>query len=116
VKRADTGKTGERLAARYLKRNGCRILARNYRAHRHEIDLIALEKRTDTVVFVEVKTRTSTRFGRPMEAVDADKRRFLRLAAQAWLLENGGAAQPCRFDVIEVLLPERTVNRITDAF
>ncbi|MBR0507504.1 MAG: YraN family protein [Clostridia bacterium] len=113
---ADTGKTGERLAARHLKRNGYRVLERNYRAHRHEIDLIAREKRTGTVVFVEVKTRTPGSFGRPMEAVDASKQRFLRLAAEAWLLENGGAAQPCRFDVIEVLMPEKAVNHLINAF
>ncbi len=113
---AETGKTGERLAARHLRRNGFRILARNYRAHRHEIDLIAVEKCSGTVVFVEVKTRTSGSFGRPMEAVNADKQRFLRLAAESWLLENGGIAQPCRFDVIEVLLPEKTVNHLRNAF
>lgn len=112
----DTGKTGERLAARYLKRHGYRILERNYRAHRHEIDLIAREKRTGTVAFVEVKTRTPGSFGRPADAVDANKRRFLRLAAETWLTENGGTEQPARFDVIEVLLPEKTVNHLPSAF
>ncbi len=113
---AETGKTGERLAARYLKRRGYRILERNFRAHRHEIDLIARERRTDTVVFVEVKTRTPNSFGRPADAVDADKRRFLRLAAESWLLSNGGMEQPARFDVIEVLLPEKIVNHVENAF
>ena len=113
---AETGQTGERLAAQYLKRNGYRILAKNYRAHRHEIDIVAREKSTGAVVFVEVKTRTPGSFGRPADAVNADKKRFLRLAAQSWLLENGGTEQPARFDVIEVLLPEESVNHIINAF
>lgn len=113
---AETGKTGEQIAARYLKRNGFRILETNYRAHRHEIDLIAREKSTGAVVFVEVKTRTPGSLGRPAEAVNASKQRFLRLAAESWLLGNGGIEQPARFDVIEVMLPEETVNHIVNAF
>ena len=113
---AETGKTGEKLAARHLKRSGYRILERNFRAGRHEIDLIAREKNTGMTVFVEVKTRSPNSYGRPMEAVDANKQRFLRLAAESWLLRNGGTEQPARFDVIEVLLPEKTVNHLRNAF
>ncbi|MBQ1821033.1 MAG: YraN family protein [Clostridia bacterium] len=113
---ADTGRTGERIAVRYLKRNGYRILARNFRAHRHEIDVIACERGTGTTVFAEVKTRSPNSYGRPMEAVGADKRRFLRLAAESWLLRHGGVEQPARFDVIEVMLPEKTVNHLINAF
>lgn len=113
---AEVGKTGERLAARHLKKCGYRILAKNWRSYRHEIDIIARERRTGTVVFVEVKTRTPGSFGRPADAVDANKRRFLRLAAESWLLQNGGTEQPARFDVIEVLLPEKTVHHIENAF
>ena len=112
----ETGQTGERVAELYLKRNGFRILARNYRAGRHEIDLIALDKATDTVVFVEVKARTAGSYGRPMEAVNAAKQRYLRFAAQQWLAENGGAERSARFDVIEVFLPEGSVNRVENAF
>ncbi len=113
---AETGKTGERIAVRHLRRGGYRILAKNWRAYRHEIDVIAREKSTGTVVFVEVKTRTPGSFGRPADAVDANKRRFLRLAAESWLLSNGGIEQPARFDVIEVLLPEKSVSHIVNAF
>lgn len=113
---AEIGKKGERLAARYLRRHGYRILAKNWRSHRHEIDVIARERSTGTVVFVEVKTRTPGSFGRPADAVDRDKQRFLRLAAGSWLLSNGGPEQPARFDVIEVLLPEKTVNHLQNAF
>ena len=113
---AEIGRTGEQLAARSLRRSGYRILAKNWRSHRYEIDIIARERRTGTIVFVEVKTRTPGSFGRPADAVDRDKRRFLRLAAQSWLMQNGGLEQPARFDVIEVLLPEKTVNHIVNAF
>ena len=113
---AEVGKTGERLAARHLRRCGYRILAKNWRSYRHEIDVIARERSTGTVVFVEVKTRTPGSFGRPADAVDRNKQRFLRLAAESWLLQNGGMEQPARFDVIEVLLPEKTVNHIVNAF
>ncbi len=113
---AEIGRTGEQLAARSLRRSGYRILAKNWRSHRYEIDIIARERRTGTIVFAEVKTRTPGSFGRPADAVDRDKRQFLRLAAQSWLLQNGGLEQPARFDVIEVLLPEKTVNHIVNAF
>jgi putative endonuclease len=113
---AETGRIGEELAARHLRRSGYRILERNWRSHRYEIDVIAREKSTGTVVFVEVKTRTPNSFGRPADAVDRNKQRFLRLAAESWLIANGGLEQPARFDVIEVLLPEKSVNHIVNAF
>ena len=113
---AETGKTGERLAARHLRRSGYRILAKNWRVHRYEIDVIARERSTGTVVFVEVKTRTEGGYGRPMEAVDRNKQRFLRLAAEAWILENGMQERNARFDVVEVLLPTEQVHRVENAF
>ena len=112
----DTGRRGEQVAARFLKRSGCRILAKNFRAGRHEIDLIAEERATGTIVFAEVKTRTEGGFGRPSEAVDARKQRFLRLAAQSWILQNGMEGRAARFDVIEVIEPGDRVNRIENAF
>ena len=112
----ETGRHGERVAARWLKRNGCRILERNYRAGRHEIDLIALEKATGTILFVEVKTRAEGGPGRPMDAVDRSKQRFLRLAAQQWMTEHGMVERGARFDVIEVLTPSDLVNRVENAF
>lgn len=110
------GRRGERIACRYLKRRGYRLLERNYAAHRHEIDLVMQERATDTVVFVEVKTRSRTDYGLPREAVTADKQRFLVLAARQYLLENGLTDFPARFDVVEVLLPSRQVSHISDAF
>lgn len=117
--RPDTGaigRRGERVACRYLRRRGYALLCRNYAAYRHEIDLVMQERRTGTVVFVEVKTRSRTDFGRPSEAVTTDKRRFLRLAAQSFLQNNGLTDCPARFDVVEVFWPSRQISHISDAF
>ena len=62
------GRWGERLAAWYLFFHGCRILERNYRYGRWEIDIVARERRTGTLLFVEVKTRANTSFGRPVDS------------------------------------------------
>ena len=112
----DTGRHGERVAARYLKRHGCRILARNYRAGRHEIDLIAQEKATGMIVFVEVKTRAEGGQGRPLDAVDFQKQRNVRLAAARWIAAHGAYERSVRFDVIEVLTPSDLVNHVENAF
>ncbi len=96
------GDRGERLAAEYLEREGYSILHRNYRFGRSEIDLIA--RRGRTIVFVEVKTRTSARYGEPEEAVTGEKIRRIRRVASAWLSGRGMGETECRFDVVAVLL------------
>ena len=93
-----SGLLGERQAARYLKKQGMRIVARRYRTAHGEIDLIAREK--DTLVFVEVKSRPRGLIGDGVRAVNSEKKRHLRYAAKAYLSEN-----PCervRFDVVEI--------------
>ena len=92
------GAEGERRAADHLKRRGYRIVARNVRAGGVEMDLIA--RRGPLVVFVEVKTRRSRRFGLPEDAVDARKRARLIRGAAAWLHEQRQGIQRTRFDVI----------------
>jgi len=94
------GNQGEREAARYLKRQGYRILARQSRSRMGEIDLIALDQ--NTIVFVEVKTRRSQRAGHPSEAVDREKQRQLTRAALAWLKRRRRLNSPGRFDVIAI--------------
>ncbi|MCA9052802.1 MAG: YraN family protein [Planctomycetaceae bacterium] len=94
------GDRGERAAVRYLRRHGFQILARQARSRLGEIDIIATEG--DWVVFVEVKTRTSTVKGHPVEAVTPDKQRQLTRAALAWLKHRGWLERRCRFDVIAV--------------
>ncbi|MDX2080052.1 MAG: YraN family protein [Terrimicrobiaceae bacterium] len=101
------GRRGEDLAVRYLKNAGCRILRRNFRAPRGgEIDVVCRDKRHNELVFVEVKTRTSEAFGRPMEAVDAKKRRLIIRGAMTWLRWLDMPDVTFRFDVVEVVNSE----------
>lgn len=109
----DKGRLGEDLAALYLEERGCRVLQRNYRREGCEIDLVAMEE--DTLVFAEVKARSSRAWGYGREAVDAAKQRRIIRAAQAYLQETDYAG-PCRLDVVEVDLNTRNIVWIRDAF
>jgi len=94
------GRWGESLAARYLERKGYAIVERNARTPYGEIDLIVLDG--DTVVFVEVKTRRSKRFGWPEEAVTLRKQEHLLAAAQSFLVSHPELEGDWRFDVIAI--------------
>ncbi len=94
------GNRGERAAAKYLKRQGFRILARQSRSRIGEIDLIALDG--DTIVFIEVKTRSSHAAGHPSEAVTPAKQKQLTRAALVWLKHRRLLDQRGRFDVIAI--------------
>lgn len=94
----DLGAEGETRAAHYLESRGYRIVARNVRAGGVELDLVA--RRGRLVVFVEVKTRRTRRFGPPELAVDRAKRQRLVAGAQAWLYEDRRRFARVRFDVI----------------
>ena len=98
------GQVGETMAARFLEARGYRIVARNVRADRVEMDLVA--RRGPLLVFVEVKARASDRAGSPAEAVDARKQRRLRRGAAAWLAGRPAEARGVRrtrFDVVTCL-------------
>lgn len=99
------GQQGEQLAAEYLQRAGFRILARNWRCAEGEIDIVAADRRT--LVACEVKTRSGTRYGTPLEAVTRKKRSRLRRLAVRWVLANGVLFDEVRVDVVEVLKDER---------
>ncbi|ASU82888.1 YraN family protein [Nocardiopsis gilva YIM 90087] len=101
-RRMDLGRRGEELAAAFLERQGMRVLARNWRCPQGEIDIVA--RSGSTLVIAEVKTRTSVRFGSPLEAVDRRKRDRLRMLARLWSERNGAAAARVRIDVIAVLV------------
>ena len=92
------GAEGEQRAAEHLARQGYRIEGRNVRAGGVELDLVA--RRGRLLVFVEVKTRRSRRFGAPELAVDFAKRARLVRGAAAWLHEHGGHGARVRFDVV----------------
>lgn len=115
-RRRATARRGEGLAALYLRLKGYRIEVRNWRCSLGEIDIVAWDG--DTLVFVEVKTRTSGAAGSPEEAVTAQKRRRLVRLAQALLAQRGGEAPPCRFDVVAVETgkPWPRVRHLRNAF
>lgn len=98
--RYDLGGRGEEAAARYLETRGCRVLERNFRCPLGEIDLIVQDG--PRTVFVEVKTRTSRRFGRPEASVHPAKQRRLRRLAEWYLKARKCGQVPIRFDVIAV--------------
>jgi putative endonuclease len=105
------GARGEKLACRYLKRNGCKILFRNFRGHSGgEIDIVCRDN--DTLVFVEVKTRTREDFGRPLEAVNRQQQRRISRGGLAWLRMLDDPDILFRFDVVEVIITEDAKPRI----
>jgi putative endonuclease len=97
------GAWGERLAARYLREHGLAIVDRNWRCRYGEIDIVARDG--DCLVFCEVKTRRSERFGGPVEAVHPHKAVRLRRLAVAWLRAHDARAPRIRIDVIGILRP-----------
>ena len=94
------GDAGEDLAIRHLQGLGYRILDRNYRCKVGEIDCVAVKDRT--LVFLEVKSRTTAEYGGPLEAVDRRKRRKMTRLARMYALENSLHDVPQRFDVVAV--------------
>ncbi|RIJ76452.1 YraN family protein [Nakamurella silvestris] len=98
------GRRGEDLAAEFLESLGLVVLSRNWRCREGELDIVATD-RVDTLVICEVKTRTGTGFGTPVEAVTYAKRRRLRRLAQLWLSQTGLRHATVRFDVVGVLWP-----------
>ena len=97
------GQRGEDAATRYLKRRGFRILERGRDSPLGELDIIAVDGRT--VVFVEVKTRTTGDAGHPAEAIDATKQRRMTQAALAYLKSKRLLQTAARFDVVAVMWP-----------
>jgi len=96
------GALGERIAERWLLRQGWRILHRRFRDGHRDIDLVA--ERHGTVAFVEVKARTGFDFGDPVEAVHWRKRREMRRSARMWITRHGRLEESYRFDVIGVAI------------
>jgi putative endonuclease len=95
------GKAGEQAAVSYLEGCGFRILDRNWRCGDGEIDIVAADRRT--FVVCEVKTRSGTRFGTPLDAVGHAKRRRLRRLAAQWLAVHAARFDQVRIDVIGLL-------------
>jgi len=110
AERQELGKSGEELAAETLRRRGYTIVDRNYRCRCGELDIIA--RLGDTLVFIEVKTRSSDRYGLPEEAVTPRKQRQMVRTAQYYLAERGLGDCLCRFDVVSVVVGKNGPARI----
>jgi putative endonuclease len=106
------GALGERIAARWLLREGWQVVDRRWRSGRRDLDLVAI--RENVVAFVEVKTRRSTWSGGPVEAVNWRKQRELTRSAQAWLDQRGTLVAPegatFRFDVVGIVATREKVG------
>lgn len=113
--RALLGRTGEDMAARMYEAQGF-LVQRNYRAGRIEVDLVAT--RPGLVVFCEVKTRHTDRWGEPSEAVGRQKQMRLRRAAAAWLQQHQPGRVEVRFDVVSAIVRDdhMEVTHLPNAF
>ena len=84
--------------------------------HTEEVDIVCRDRQHNELVFVEVKTRSSEEFGRPLDAVDQEKRRLILRGAMTWLKMLDMPEIVFRFDVIEVLMPDAVIRHIANAF
>ena len=112
----ETGKLGEDIAVHYLKQNGYVILDRNFECRQGEIDIIALDKKE--IAFIEVKTRTSNKYGTPSEAVNKIKQKHMLQTIKYYLYIRNLSDEFIRIDVIEVYIKNNVykVNHIKQAF
>ena len=110
------GELGERIAERWLRRHGWRVVQRRFRTGHRDIDLVV--EQGDLVVFVEVKARRGAEFGDPVEAVNWNKQRQLVRSASVWIDRHGRPSESYRFDVVGVLVEgERVrVRHVANAF
>lgn len=111
------GKKGELIAKEYLESKGYIILNLNYRNKIGEIDLIVLDKLKNILVFVEVKTRTSLKYGYAYEAVNIKKQRKIINCSQIYIKQYKYMNFQPRYDIIEIYLSTNTrINHIENAF
>jgi putative endonuclease len=113
----ELGRKGEERAVDFLKKNGYRIIQRNYKNKLGEIDIIAKDK--DTLCFIEVKTRVNLNFGLPQEAVNFYKQKKLNKVALSYLKQYNLLNIPARFDIVSVIINNQNkveINIIKDAF
>lgn len=98
--RADRGAAGEDIAVDYLQKLGYRILHRNLRLSRYEIDIVCRDD--TTIVFVEVKRSLTEKFGHPATWIDARKQEKLRRAAEIYIEKYGASGADIRFDAVTI--------------
>ena len=111
----ETGKKGEMYAKEYLVSKSYNILNMNFRNHIGEIDIIAMDK--NVLVFIEVKTRTSMKYGYPYEAVNYKKQQKIIYTSLGYIKQRNIKDTQLRYDIIEVYLkPSMKINHIENAF
>lgn len=114
----ELGRQGEEIAVNCLKRLGMQILEQRWKLHTYELDIIAFDPERGEMVFVEVKTRTNGKWGRPEDAIDQRKiMRTVRAANTYLRLHN--INYPSRFDIFAILIPpsgKEYVEYVKDAF
>jgi putative endonuclease len=112
------GREAEEVAARYLEARGWTIEGRNFRSERREVDIVA--SKDGVLAFIEVKCRRGGRYGHPLDAITAAKRREIARVAGAWLSANGSPrGTTVRFDAVSVVWPagrEPEVHHLPDAW
>jgi len=115
-RKQEIGKKGETVAVHYLKKQGYRIIEQNYRSKAGEIDIIAREKQS--LVFVEVKTRSSRSFGSPKWAITPKKQKTISMAALYYLKMTNQNDVDARFDVVSILLQgeDTQIELVRNAF
>ena len=118
-KRLQLGKHGEEATVKYIKKQGYRILEKNFRTKTGEIDIIAEDKKV--VAFIEVKTRTGDQFGEPLEAVGPTKQKKIARVADQFLMRHKVENRDCRFDIVSITCPTDDpqtwqIELIKDAF
>jgi len=115
--RSELGKKGEKIARNFLRRQGYRIRAMNYRCPYGEIDIIAQQR--STICFVEVRTLSSGKYGPPFETLTHTKRRRLTRAARHYLYRYKLTERDWRFDFVGIILAEKgppEIELVKDAF
>ncbi len=111
MKRRETGILGEKLACDFLGKNGYRIIERNFRCPGGEVDIVAQQQ--DTLVFVEVRTKRSRRFGSPEESITPTKMEHMRNAAVFYWQNHSNLPESWRIDVVAIQMDNRGhVSRI----
>lgn len=99
----DLGKWGEQVAADYLAGKGWKILHRDWKYEHKDLDIVCVDNKTNSVVFVEVKTRTTDQWGEPSEAINLQKKNNVINAATAYLREFGLMGRIWRYDSISIV-------------
>ena len=111
--RKELGQRGEEFVAQHLESTGCEILDRNWRVREGELDLVA-QTNQGVFLFVEVKTRTSRKYGDPLEAIDAKKAQRLQKLALAWLMTHDAWGEPFRIDCAGVIFDNAEQKFVLD--